>query len=65
MASHVAAALAERIGLEAVHAEQPAYDRDKALHAACRYGRWLPVMALKLGPGERLEPGTAGDRPIP
>ena len=51
-----AAEVADRIGMLPVSCKSEAWDADKALHAACRYGRWLPVIRLRLGPGERHRP---------
>lgn len=48
--------IADQIGLLPVLCENEVWNTDKALHAACRYGRWLPVVRLRLGPGERHRP---------
>lgn len=51
--------LADEMGMMAVDVSTEAWGRAGALRAACRYGRWLPVVRLALGPGERYTPPPA------
>jgi hypothetical protein len=55
-----AAALAAHLQLVAVEVQEQDWAERPALAAACRYGGWLPVLALQIGPGETAVPATDG-----
>lgn len=46
--------LGHALGLRALEVPVALWCDEPALAAACRYGRWLPVLAPELGPGERF-----------
>ncbi len=55
-----AVALAAHLQLLAVEVQEPDWAERPALAGACRYGGWLPVLILHIGPGETYQPATEG-----
>ncbi|MEM7423700.1 MAG: AAA family ATPase [Pseudomonadota bacterium] len=56
IAEALAAGIGDVPGLLPVSCTPAIWDADPALRAACRYGRWLPVIQMALGPGDRHSP---------
>jgi len=52
----IAQQLAQQCGLLPVEITFSQWQADPALAMACRYGGWLPVITLSLGPGENHHP---------
>ena len=59
-----AARLARQLGLRAVEMDAAEWAARPALAIAARYAGWLPVLAPRLGPGERFAP-PAPPVPVP
>lgn len=55
-----AARLGRELGMQTVEIDPEAWSGTPGLPAACRYGRWLPVLTVGLGPGECYRPPADG-----
>lgn len=51
-ARNAARELAQYLNMQAVNITSDAWQREKNLHIAARYGQWLPVVEPLLGPGD-------------
>lgn len=62
---HVARAIAQALGYEALLIPVEVWQQEPALAFACRYGRCLPVLQPNLGPGEIWRPAPVpADLPL-
>ena len=59
-AVHVASELARYLNIQPIKVTPDLWARDKALHLAATYGKWLPVIEPVLGPGEIYQVPNAG-----
>lgn len=59
-----AAGLAQRLDLSPVEVEPNAAQEGRQLPNYARYGGWLPVVALQLGPGEHFRPSRDWHPPV-
>ncbi len=60
-----ASLLARQLGVLALQVDDATWRQRPALAPACRYGGWLPVLALRLGPGERYTVDGDGPSLVP
>jgi len=57
--------LATQLGVRALQVEEAAWRQRQALAPACRYAGWIPVIALRMGPGDRHVVAEDGAPQVP